>query len=330
VYTLKEKLKNTRQRLKQISQNKSYPTLVLIEETFYDLFSPLKFFICMCLMLIYPLIEIFAPVDLDFSAISIHHAASFIAIVMTFPLFFWTFGIILTSIIGFFGAPLISEEVNNGTIVILISKPIKRYKIFLGKYIALLIFALLLSFCTIFLLGWISVLRYSGNIFHFFGISPFLFSVLLYAVVISLIFVSITLAFSSIFKNPRSPTIVVFLFVIIPYIGFFFLRELIHFDYVNLQLYHFDLGYHLANVYVMFIELFNALPPSIGWQSTFADVYSVYSYLGIVDADQNIVLGGLEKTNYYLPSFSLLIWLIIAVLLLLYGIFSLQKREFSS
>ena len=108
------------------------------------------------------------------------------------------------------------------------------------------------------------------------------------------------------------------------------LRELIHVDYQNLQLYHFDLGYHLANVYVLFIELFNAIPPSIGWQSTFAQLYSVFSYLGIVDPDQNINLGGLQKTNYYLPLVSLLIWVSIAILLLTYGVLSIQRREISS
>ncbi len=318
------------ERFKQVRTNKSFTTLILIEETFHDIFSPLKFLICMILMLLYPLLLVLAPISVDFGSISIHHASSYIAVVLAFPLFFWTFGIILTSIIGISGSHLISEEVNTGTMLILISKPIKRYKIFVGKYIALFLHGLFLSFTALLLIGVISVLRYSGNIHHFIGITPFLISVFLYSVVLTFIFVSITLSFSSIFKSPRNSSISIIFLILISFIGFMVLRELIHVDYQNLQLYHFDLGYHLANVYVLFIELFNAIPPSIGWQSTFAQLYSVFSYLGIVDPDQNINLGGLQKTNYYLPLVSLLIWVSIAILLLTYGVLSIQRREISS
>jgi hypothetical protein len=61
----------------------------------------------------------------------------------------------------------------------------------------------------------------------------------------------------------------------------------------------------------------------------FANITGVYSIGTSVDPDQNINLGGLEKTNYYLPVFSLLIWILIAALLLAFGIWSLKKREIS-
>ncbi len=317
------------EKFKKLSKKRSFTTLILIEETFNEIFSPIKFLISIVIMLIYPIIIIMTLIGVDFGSISIHHASSFIVVTLAFPLFFWTFGIIFTSIIGIFGSPLISEEVNTGTMLILVSKPIKRYKIFLGKYIALFLYGILLSFCAIFLLGAISVLIYSRNIYHFIGILPFLFSVLFYAVVLSFIFVSITLAFSSIFKTPRKSSLAIIFLVIISFIGFLFIRDLINIDYEKLQLYHIDLGYHLGNVYVLFIELFNAIPPSLGWQSSFAQLYDIFIYLGTEDPDQNINLGGLEKTNYYLPIVSLLIWVIIAILLLVYGLISLKRREIS-
>jgi hypothetical protein len=95
------------------------------------------------------------------------------------------------------------------------------------------------------------------------------------------------------------------------------------------QLYHFDLGYHLGNVFIFFIETLDAVPPSLSWQISFAMLTGIYTYENPVDPDQNINLGGLEKTNYYIPVFSLLIWILIAALLLVFGILSLKKREIS-
>jgi len=326
---IKFKLKASMERSKKLSNTRTATTFILIEETFYELFSPIKFSVSLVVMLIYPIILITFPTSVDFGSISIQHASSIITVALVFPVFFWTFGIIFTSIIGIFGAALIAEEVSSGTMLILVSKPINRYKIFLGKYVALFLYGILLSFSAIFLLGLISIFRYSGNIYHFVGILPFLFSLFLYTFVLSLIFVSITLALSSIFKKSRNAVLVIIFLVVLSFLGFSIIIELIHFNYEKFQIYHFNLGYHLGNMYISFIELFNAIPPSSGWQSIFAQMFGIFRYLADVDPDQNINLGGLEKTNYYLPIVSLLIWIIIAILLLLYGLISLKKREIS-
>lgn len=329
IYKIKFKLKTIMERCKKFNKKRSTTTLILIEETFCELFSPIKFSLSLIIMLVYPIIIISSPLSIDFSSISNQHASSIIAVALAFPVFFWTFGIIFTSIIGIFGAPLIAEEIDSGTMLILVSKPINRYKIFLGKYIALFLYGILLSLSAIFLLGWISIFRYSGNIYHFVEILPFLFSLFLYTTVLSFIFVSITLALSSIFKKSKNATLVVIFLVILSFLGFSTIIELIHYNYEKFQIYHFNLGYHLGNMYILFIELFNAIPPSSAWQSNFAKLFGIFRYLADVDPDQNINLGGLEQTNYYLPVVSLLIWIIIALLLLLYGLLSLKKREIS-
>ena len=127
----------------------------------------------------------------------------------------------------------------------------------------------------------------------------------------------------------RSASILIIFIVIFSYIVFLLIRTLTGQFYVTFQLYHFDIGYHLGNVFILFVETFDAVPPSISWQTGFAMVTGVYSTGTSVDPDQNINLGGLEKTNYYLPVFSLLIWILIAALLLVFGILSLKRREIS-
>ncbi|MHA1472307.1 MAG: ABC transporter permease [Promethearchaeota archaeon] len=312
-----------------LSRNIFKRTAIVIKKTFKDVFSFKKTIIILIVVVIFPLIVVLLPTSVDFGLISPNHAATIVGFALMFPAFFWTLGLVYTIIIGTSGAPLIAEEVKSGTMLLLVSKPISRIKIFIGKYIAVYLYGMLLSFFSIFMIGWIGVFVKSGNIDHFISLIPFLTALFLYSLFVLFLFTSITMAFSSIFKKARSASILIIFISILTYIAFLLIRTLTGQFYVTFQLYHFDLGYHLGNVFILFIETLNAIPPSISWQLMFANITGVYSIGTSIDPDQNINLGGLEKTNYYLPVFSLLIWILIAALLLVFGIWSLKKREIS-
>ena len=310
-----------------LSRNIFKRTAIIIKKTFQDIDSLKKTIIMLIVISIFPLIFILLPTTVDFGLISPNHAATIIGFALIFPAFFWTLGLVYTIIIGTAGAPLIAEEVKSGTMLLLVSKPISRIKIFIGKYIAVYLYGMLLSFFSIFVIGWIGVFVKSGNIDHFISLIPFLTALFIYSLFILFLFTSITMAFSSIFKKARSASMLIIFISILSYIAFLLIRTLTGPFYVTFQLYHFDLGYHLGNIFILFIETLNAVPPSISWQMWFASITGVYSLGSSVDPDQNINLGGLEKTNFYLPVFSLLIWILIAALLLVFGIWSLKRRE---
>jgi len=312
-----------------LSRNIFKRTAIIIKKTFQDIYSLKKTIIMLFVISIFPLIFVLLPTTVDFGLISPNHAATIIGFALIFPAFFWTLGLVYTIIIGTSGAPLIAEEVKSGTMLLLVSKPISRIKIFVGKYVAVYLYGMLLSFFSIFVIGWIGVFVKSGNIDHFFSLIPFLTALFIYSLFVLFLFTSITMAFSSIFKKARSASILIIFISILSYIAFLLIKTLTGPFYVTFQLYHFDLGYHLGNVFILFIETLNAVPPSLSWQMWFANISGVYSLGTSVDPDQNINLGGLEKTNYYLPEFSLLIWILIAALLLVFGIWRLRKREIS-
>ena len=312
-----------------LSKNIFKRTAIIIKKTFHDMYSLKKIIITLIVISILPLIFVLLPTSVDFGLISPNHAATIIGFALMFPAFFWTLSLVFTIIIGTSGAPLIAEEVKSGTMLLLVSKPISRIKIFIGKYIAVYLFGMLLSLFSIFVIGWIGVFVKSGNIDHFISLIPFLTALYIYSLFILFLFTSITMAFSSIFKKARSASILIIFIAIFSYIAFFLIRTLTGQFYVIFQLYHFDLGYHLGNVFILFVETLNAVPPSISWQTWFALITGVYSMESTIDPDQNINLGGLEKTNYYLPVVSLLIWILIAASLLVFGILSLKKREIS-
>lgn len=310
-------------------KNVTKGTFVIIKKTLFDIISIKKVIITIVAMFLVPLIFIFLPIAVDFGLISTHHAATVISIAIVFPSFLWSLGLAFTVIIGISGSPLISDEVRSGTMLILVSKPISRIKIFLGKYLAVFLFGMIISFTSIFTIGWIGVLKNSGNIDHFISLLPFLTALFLYSLFILFLFTSITMALSSIFKKSRTTSLLIMVLAILSYLAFMIIRTLVGPFYAAFQLYHFDLGYHLGNVFVLFIETLNAIPPSASWQLFFGTMTGIYSLTSTIDPDQGINLGGLEKTNYYLPIFSLLIWILIAGLLLFFGIISLKKREIS-
>ena len=312
-----------------LSENIFKKTDIVIKKTYRDISSMKKGLIVIFIMSIVPFLFLLIPPVIDFGLVSPHHAATVMSFSLVFSVFFWTLGIVFTIVIGISGAPLIAEEINTGTMLILISKPITRTKIFLGKYLAVFLLGMFLSFIAIFSIGWITILINSGNIDHFISLIPFLIALYLYSLFILFLFTSITMALSSILKKPKNVSAVIILIIIFSFVAFLLIRTLVGGFYETLQLYHFDLGYHLGNVFIFFMETLNAVPPSRSWQNLFAMLTGVYKYAPTIDPDQNIDLGGLEKTNYYLPIFSLLIWIVIAVLLLVLGIYKLKKREIS-
>ncbi|MFX1328857.1 MAG: ABC transporter permease [Promethearchaeota archaeon] len=311
------------------SKNIFKRTTIVIKKTFQDIYSFKKMIAMIILMLLVPLIYSIGVSSVDFGLISPLHAATVISIGLVFSLFFWSLGLAYTIFIGISGAPLIAEEISSGTMLILISKPISRIKIFLGKYIGVFLYGMVLSFVSIFVIGWIGVLMKSGNIDHFVSLIPFLTALYIYSLFILFLFSSITMALSSIFKKSRNASLGILLIVIFSYLAFQLIRSLAGDYYAIFQLYHFDLGYHLGNVFVLFIESLDAIPPSTSWQLVFGMMTGVYSTESPIDPDQNINLGGYEKTNFYLPIFSLLIWLLIAFLLLTFALIRLKKREIS-
>ena len=311
------------------SRNVFKRTAVVTKKTFQDLYSFKRMIAMIIIMLILPLIYISIASPVDFGLISPFHAATVISIALAFPFFFWSLGLSYTVFIGISGSPLIADEVSSGTMLILISKPISRIKIFLGKFIGVFLYGMLLSFVAIFVSGWIGVLIKSGNIDHFVSLIPFLTALYLYSLFILFLFTSITMALSSIFKKSRNASVGILLIAIFSFLAFQLIRTMLGDFYAIFQLYHFDLGYHLGNVFILFIESLNAIPPSTSWQRVFGMLTGVYSTQSPIDPDQNINLGGFSKTNYYLPIVSLVIWLLIAFLLLAFALISLKKREIS-
>lgn len=303
--------------------------LIIIKKTFLDLFTIKKFLLSLLVMIL-PIFFLFSPPSsINFGSLSVRQVVDIISSGTLALFFMWTFGIAYTSLIGILGAPLIAEELRSGTMLVLVSKPIKRISIFLGKYVALFVFGCILSFVSLFTALWVIVMIYSGNLIHFMALSRYFLFLFTFSIFLLFIFASIALALSSIFRNPRISSLIIIFLMVFSYLGFPLIQSLFPDFYESNQLYHFDLNYHLGNIYVYFLEQFKAIEISYVWQKFFVDYTKVYTKIFFGDIDQNLGFGTLIKTNFYLPQISLLIWILLSIIFLVFGIIRMRIRDIS-
>ncbi|TFF89453.1 MAG: ABC transporter permease [Promethearchaeota archaeon] len=296
---------------------------ILVKKTFLELFSVKKFLISFGILIALPVAFTFFPIIWNLSSSSVLMVSQILKGSIFFPCYIWTCGAVYTLLIGFIGSPLISEKVRSGSMIFLITKPIRREAIYFGKLLALILYNTLLSLFSILFVILITVLRYTGSLAHFISLMPFFFSLFIYSLFVNVVFSSITISFSAILNNARFVLLIlilitIYLFVIFPF--FTFTSTTL---YSDLQLYTFDLGYHFVNVYFEITEILSNNIQVGSWLIYFL------VFTGIIRQEY---LGGLEgqvyiRTYYFSPLFSLFLWTIITVLLLFIGLLAFSRKE---
>ncbi len=311
--------------------------MVLFQKTWRDLFNLKKLLIIIAIISAVPLLIIaIARNDMN-PDISPYSASMKIIFAMLPMIYFLSFGMIYSIFVGAQSAGLICEEIEKGTMLILVSKPIGRIQIFLGKFLAVFCFGALISLISTFVIGWFGVLIATANLEHFLVMVPRLWFLFFYSIYINLIFCSISMALSSIMKSGKKVGGILIAIVLVAFFGFFMIRLLASDIYVAYYLYLVDIGYHLGNVFVFFNDIFGAFPATSAWQiefSIYTGVFDAPSLFGFgsqgLDSAQLIDLGGYPLKNYVTPLGSFLIWTGFSVLLLIFGLFKLKTREISN
>ena len=99
--------------------------------------------------------------------------------------------------------------------------------------------------------------------------------------------------------------------------------------YEDFQLYHFDIAYHLGNIYLGIIEVFI---PSIWEEIQFVGLFAYFGlirYENIYDEYGQTIDWEMFAADYYLPAISLIAIILILVILLAIGTYRFYKREVS-
>jgi ABC-type transport system involved in multi-copper enzyme maturation permease subunit len=298
------------------------PSFMLFKKTlFKDMFKIPKLLVSFILMILGPLIALLSiPSGFELYLPSLN---DYLGLIYSFYTYSIMFPIILTVI----GAPLIAEELKSGTMLTLISKPISRGEILITKYLALTCFGCLLNISSLSFITLIAPLKYD-----FEGVAEFFVANLLFSLIVQIFFQSIAIGFSCFFKKTRNALLIPLLLIIITFFVLMTFRPMFMFMYigdsevpiyVQFQLYHFDLAYHLFNGY---IGILNIVSGGVS-ESMLYFLYMFGLYTQRFDPDTWEI--SFTRNDYYSPLGSLILMLAIVIGLILLGYFIFKKRDIS-
>jgi ABC-type transport system involved in multi-copper enzyme maturation permease subunit len=291
----------------------------LVKKTFFELFTLKRFLVSLLILLFLPSIFLLFPITANLGSSPISVVISLLRSSVLFPLYFWTLGVAYTTLIALNGAPLISEKVSSGAMLILVSKPIRRENIYFGKLLGLILYNILLAGISLYAITWIIVFRYTGNLAHFTFLLPFILSTFFYSLLINIIFSVFTISISSIINNSRFVLLILLTIILYTFVIFTLIQTFFTGTNIDPPIYHFDLGYHLVNIYMHSIETFE---PQLNIGRWLLDFHNFTDYIGQIIHPMEFF-----RTNYYDPLISLLIWIILIPPPMIGGLYAFKKKE---
>ncbi len=307
---------------------KTSPILEIARKTFlHDICKTKRFLITLFLMILVPFFGILI-VDKNLFP-DLPSLTSLIGLIVLI----YTYGLVFPIIIVVSGAPLISDELDKGTMVTLVSKPIRREGIYLGKYLALIAYGTLLSFTTMYILSFTGFLKY-----QFFDSFAFFWIHFSYSFIVLLCFGGMSIGISVFFSKSRNAIMVPLVIVIFSFLIGLIIKQMIMWNttaegdsfYEDFQLYHFDISYHMANTYLWIVN--QAVPTASDEWGLFLLMFGVYKTIhpfnctnaGCYRAPRPVYSG------FYPPILSAILMILLGTIILLLGLVYLKKRDISS
>jgi len=247
--------------------------------------------------------------------------------------FMWIIGIPVVLMAGVTCGDFISKEDQDGTLLLLVSKPVRRYEIVMGKFLAFMINAVLLSLIVLLLSAVVMSSVMETDIYVFNNMMSLVPSMFLYAVFVSFIFGALATALSSLFRS-RIKTIMLLVGVtMLIFFGFMMVRGYLESMnvYEEYGFSHMDVNYHLGNSYLFFIQSsgFRMMPVYQGIMGQFTGTYDAADLNKLYDSDVGAMPPELQPKEYNTPLASMMIWTGIALALLLLGILKFERKEVS-
>ncbi len=308
-------------------QIETIPVLMITKKAFlFNLCTIKRFLISLFIMVIGPIV-VYLFIDRNLLS-----EASTLMNTQGLVLFFYTYGLVFPIIIGVSAAPLIAEERNSGTLLTLVSKPIAREGIILGKFIALFMFCVLLSLANITIVTIIGLF-----IWPFRDAGAFFLLHFVYSLIIIICFGGLTTGLSAFFKKSRNAMIFPILIIVFSFLIGLIIKQMLMWTayggkpslYEQYQLYHFDLSYHMANIYTSMVD---QITPGVtdGW-GFFLLMFGAFKLKPIYFCDTyggNCYLNAIAvPSNFYTPVLSVIVLVLIGALLLIGGTVYLKKKD---
>lgn len=253
--------------------------------------------------------------------------------------FFWMAGFYLAyMVVGTSGLGLVDRERQEGTLLLMVSKPISRTQLLMGKFLALVLATLILQ--AIILLGsvlvfWVLLGLDVDSATAALRILPWIY---LYSILVTLVFGSISIVLSTVVGSDTVRSVVFLVILMTVFIAGPAWRSVSPGTYDSFHVYYIDGSYNLGNAYVLLLDQAETgrMNPTIqGWLGISTGAYEaatevlMAAFLGgeAFDPDIGAMPSSLERTDYIPPMVS--IGLLLAVTGAAFGAanFALNRKE---
>lgn len=302
---------------------------IILTKTLNDLLSLKRTIALVLLGIFFPVI--LSPIWRDGmlnTPMSLEKETHYIVDNFTVLLFMWVTGLCLVITVATTAASFVSKEDTDGTLLIMVSKPINRFELVLGKFLALVINAMIIQAVVLLLsvmIFWFVLPIDPETFAALLGMIPWL---LLYSLLVTIVFGSVAIAFSALMKSRVKIMLVLMIIIIWIFFVGMIPRTAFSSTYESFHLYYGDLGYHMGNTYTMLMDHTEAgqmMPQNQPFMTIFAGTYKDMNES--FDPDIGAMPPSLELTDYISPGYSTVFWLAISAIALALAIWAIERKE---
>lgn len=303
---------------------------LIFQKTFMDMLKPIRTVLYLFIAAIIPFV-IGTFLFQNIGSFPVQAQVDRLGDVFILMTYVWLAGIPFAMFVPFAVSSLISREMKDGTMISLISRPIRRWEIVAGKFLGFLAYAMIVQTFVFVISTYLLVTLTGANL----GVFPLMFRYLpmflAYSFIVALFMGGLSIFFSTVIKWPLLSTFLVIVLVLVWFVAFWLIRIIVPGTYSGLYLYYIDIGYYLGNTLYLLIGILGIdMSPflQIGLSIT-TGVFDIRAVLGMTDPDQGFDIANLPETGYMSPVGSLLGLLIMSGLFLFLSIYRMYRKEFN-
>lgn len=300
-------------------------------KTIGDLLNLKRNILFLILVFIAPIIlSTIVGMSFDLSSMTLANQIQTVNMFYIILVFFWVAGILLVMFTSFTCGDFITREENDGTLLILTSKPVQRYEIVLGKYLAFIASIILYQIIALVITALMMYWLLPVDPYVLDSMASLIPSMVLYSTFIAFTFGALATALSCISKSRIKTFIVLIGLTVTVFLGFMLFRGyLVGADVYDPYFSWCDVNYHMGNSYVLVLDSndFRMSPTLQAILGTVTGTYNAADPGMLYDKDIGSMYPSIERTDYISPAISFIGWIGFTVALLFFGILRFQKRE---
>ncbi len=245
--------------------------------------------------------------------------------------FMWTLGLPFLIMTANRGCSIYHQEIEEDTMIVLISKPITRYHIFIEKWLATMLISISVGVLSLFLSLSLYVVYYrlpSNTIILLLSLIP---SLCIYMLFIVFVIIALSI-FVTMVLNKRMWSMVIMVVFIMLFefmIPLFKLLLTSSGVYEKFNLYLVDINYQFGYIQFYIIDKLTNVPFSPYAKATIDQFIGIFnlSNNGEVDLDLGFIPNHFQPLNYINPVIIIIFWLSISIIMMYLSYIFLKRKD---